>query len=68
MTNFGEMNRLVVSVFEKHTSRHGVLTLFGDACKAYRAEKEALLEAHGWDVEAFDEKVDEYTSDHEVGE
>lgn len=67
MTNFGEMNRLVVSVFEKHAgiNRH---TLFGDASKAYRAEKEALLEAHGWDVEAFDAKVDEYVSDYEVTE
>jgi hypothetical protein len=66
MTNFTEMNRLVVAVYEKHA--HGRFTLFGDEARTYRAEKNALLVEHGWDVEAFDEKVEEYASDIEVGE
>ena len=61
MLNFVEMNRMVVEAFEKHAK--GRSQLFGDAARAYRAEKNALLVEHGWDTEAFDAKVEEYASD-----
>ncbi len=66
MTAFKEMNRLVVECFEKYAGKGQ--TLFGDASRAYRAEKNALLAQHGWDAEVFDEKVEEYASDFEVCE
>jgi len=64
MLSFKEMNRLVSEVFEKHSQ--GVRCLFGDAARAYRAEKNSVLVANGWDPESFDEKVEEYASDYEV--
>jgi len=67
MTPFREMNRLVNDLFAKH-SPGPAQTLFGDACLAFRAERTALLEAHGWEPEHFTDKVDEYASDHEACE
>jgi len=62
MTNFREMNRLVNELFDQH-SPGPVKGLFGEACMAFRAERSALLVAHGWEPAHFAAHVLEQVCD-----
>jgi hypothetical protein len=57
---------MVSALFAAHDGDSGAL--IGDTYLAFKADREALLTAHGWDPEFFMEKIEDYNSDFEVTE
>jgi hypothetical protein len=66
MTSFGVVNKLVSNLFDKHAK--GECSLLGEAQKAFTQERNTLLAQHGWDVNEFQDRVEEYVSDIEISE
>lgn len=64
MTSFQTVNKLVGELFAKHAGTEDAL--FGNAARAFQADRASLLAEHGWTVEEFQDRVDDFVSDIDV--
>lgn len=65
MTAFAIVLKLVNALFAEHAK--GAKFLVGEAGAPFRAERKALLAAHGWDEHEWEARVDDYVSDAHSG-